>query len=186
MQGLAELFPNVAVWPNAQRIGHTGGDMAAFWKGILWGKQCGFDVVFKLSQRYIINHANWAAESAAELIQSGLATLGQSCAQGRWPLRTEAVGLRVAAWHRPDVLTHLTPRRVGWPTEFIIWDDINDRLDGQFHPWKLVTKARPEPSRAAYFHTANAPQEYQQLALNLGMTANPEFDCNQLADYLFG
>ncbi len=183
---LAEEIPNVVVWPNVERIGHSGGDMAAFWKGIVWGQQCGLDVVFKLSQRYIIDHANWAAESASELLQSGLATLGQSCAHAGWPLRTEAVGLYVPAWHRADVLGHLTPRRVEWPTEFIIWDDIVDRLDGCFHPWKLVTEGRFTACSRVLFHTSNTPQDYQRLAKQLGMSAQCGFDCNELPNYLFG
>ncbi len=183
---LAETIPHVVVWPNVTRIGHTGGDMAAFWKGLVWGKQMGLDVVFKLSQRYVINCPNWIEDSARQLIQSGRATLGRPCAHGGWPIRTEAVGLYVPTWHRPDVLAHLTPRRVDWPTELIIWDDIVDRLDGQLQPWNMVTEGRFTPTPHALFHYANTPQDYARLAEELGMSSQGDFDCDQLANYLFG
>jgi hypothetical protein len=184
---LADEIPQVAVWPNVQRIGHTGGDMAAFWKGLVWGKACQLDVVFKLSQRYIINRPDWVDQSARELAASGCATLGQPCLDGGWPVRTEAVGLFVPAWHRPDVLAHLTPRRVSWPTELIIWDDIIDRLDGRLCPWKLVTEGRFTASPQSLFHVANTRQDYQRLAQELGMSGPCDFDSDQLSsNYLLG
>jgi hypothetical protein len=161
--------------------------MAAFWKGLVWGKACGLQVVFKLSQRYVINHPEWIDKSACDLVESGSATLGRSCADGGWPIRTEAVGLFVPAWHQPGVLSHLTPRRVQWPTELIVWDDIIDRLDGRLHPWELVTEGRSRPSPRALFHYANSPQDYQRLARELGMSSPAQFDGEQLlSNYLFG
>ena len=186
---LTEVIPNVMVWPNVERIGHAGGDIAAFWKGIMWGKQCELDVIFKLSQRYIISHPNWVEESARDLLQSGLATLGRPCEDVGWPIRTEAVGLRVESWYRPDVLAHLTPRRVHWATELVIWDDIVDRLDGRLHPWELVTKGRYTPSAQVLFHDANTPQDYERLAQQIGMLSHHKFDCRPSdlqTDYWYG
>ncbi len=52
------------------RIGRAGGDMAAFWKGIGWGAMTGLDVVFKLSQRFVIDVPNWDQDSARLLLDS--------------------------------------------------------------------------------------------------------------------
>jgi hypothetical protein len=177
---LAEEIGHVTVWPNVGRIGHTGADMSAFWKGLVWGHACQLDVVFKLSEACIINHPNWVDESAHELVRSGLATLGQPCKDEGWPIRTEAVGLLIAAWYRPDILAHLTPRPVNWPAELILWDDIRERLDGRIRPWHLLTEGRLATTSRALCRTANTPQDYQRLAEELGMSRPADFACAEV------
>jgi hypothetical protein len=178
----------VYLWPNTSRIGHAGGDMSAFWKAIIWGKMVGLDFVFKLSHRFVIDTPQWAQGGAQTLLASGLSTLGRSCTYHHWHIRTEAVGMRVDRWHRPDILCHLTPRRISWPTEMVIWDDIRDRLEGTLCEWALMSPARPVAKSGVYFREANSPQQYRELALRLGM-ANFVIDCTdspQMANYLMG
>lgn len=185
---LAHRSPNCYLWPNVDRIGHAGGDMAAFWKGIVWGGMTGLDVVFKLSQRYVIDVPNWDQNSARLLLDSGLSTLGRRCAFHGFDLRTEAVGMRIDRWHRPDILAHLTPRRVAWAAEGVLWDDVRDRLEGRLCEWPLMSPARPHAAPGVLFRESNAPREYADLAerLGLGRLNFETRDSNQLPNYALG
>jgi hypothetical protein len=174
---LASRTPNVVVWPNADRIGHAGGDVSCFWKGLQWARSLGLEVLVKLSQRYIVDRPHWTELLLHELTVSGLSTIGRSCARWGWDLRTECVGMRVDRWHRPDVLAHLFPRRVEWAAEMVVFDDVRDRLEGRIHPWSLMSPARCEPIEGMLFREANPPADYQALADRLGVRLEEDFHC---------
>lgn len=175
---LAVAFPPTYVWPNVARLGHTGGDMAAFWKAIVWGHACQMQVVYKISQRFIIDLPNWHTEGACLLVESGKPLLGRDCTRHHWHVRTEACGLLVCAWHQPAILNHLTPRPVGWPTEQVLHDDLRDRLGGELYPWPIMSDARNKPAPGILFREANRPDEYASLAMRLGMVGGT-FDCRE-------
>jgi hypothetical protein len=185
---LASRSRGVYVWPNAERIGHAGGDMATFWKGIAWGGALGLDVVFKLSQRYVIDIPNWAVDGANRLWESGLSTLGRACAFHRFPIRTEAVGLRVDRWNRPDILAHLTPRRINYAFEQVLFDDIRDRLEGKLCDWPLMSDARPHAAPGVLFRESNSQDDYIRLAAKYGFKwkSVDTRDSNQMEDYRIG
>lgn len=159
---------NTNLWPNPMRIGHAGGDISTFWKGILWGAMTGLDVVFKLSQRFIIDTPLWAQTWGGRLMASDLPVLGRGCEYHKWEIRTEAVGLKISAWSSPEVMAHLTPRQVNWPVEQIIWDDVRDRLGGKMLEWSLLSKARPLKASGYLFREANTSAEYASIARRLG------------------
>jgi hypothetical protein len=186
---IQEQFPGVSVWPNVDRIGHSGGDMAATWKGIVWGGNLGLDVVFKLSQRFIFRRTDWAREAAALLMNSDATTLGRGCSTHGWFLRTEAFGMKISDWFRGDILSHLTPRRTGTACEVVVADDILDRLGGRMLEWEWLSPGRGIPSEWYLFREANSSEEYRQLADQLGVeldTPVPTRDSNQMNDYCIG
>ena len=170
--GIAANWNNVFVWPNCSRIGHAGGDLATFWKGIMWGKFNKLEVVFKLSQRCIFDTPRWAQKSALELIKSGRSTLGRDCTFHHWKIRTESIGLKINDWYRPDIMAHLTPRKIGCATENVIWDDIKERLGGSVACWSLMSPARNEKQAGVLFREANTVDEYYQLGRRLGITVD--------------
>lgn len=186
--GMASRSRGVYVWPNMERIGHAGGDMATFWKGIAWGAAIGLDVVFKLSQRYVIDIPNWAGDWANHLLQSELSTLGRGCPFHGFPIRTEAVGLRVDRWNRPDILAHLTPRRVNYALEHVLYDDIRDRLEGKLCDWPLMSDSRPQAAPGVLFRESNGQDDYIRLAAKYGFnwkTVDTR-DSNQMEHYRIG
>ena len=128
------------------------------------------DVVFKLSQRLVIDTPNWAQDWAERLMASEMPVLGRSCGFHHWAIRTEAVGMKVLEWARPEILTHLTPRSVRWPVEMIIWDDIRDKLGGKMLEWSLLSYSRPQKAPGYLFREANTAAEYEELAARIGVT----------------
>ena len=70
---------DVLHWPNVERIGHTGGDISAFFKSVIWGASRGIRWVTKLSQRFVVNRPRWLQDSANKLRLSGLPMATQRC-----------------------------------------------------------------------------------------------------------
>ena len=168
VQQICAQATNVYLWPNPMRIGHAGGDIATFWKGILWGSMTGLDVVFKLSQRFILDTPLWAQKWGEQLMASDLPVLGRGCEYHKWQIRTEAVGLKISAWRHPEIMAHLTPRQVKWPVEQILWDDVRYRLGGKMLEWSLLSKARPLKAPGYVFREANTTAEYAAVARRVG------------------
>jgi hypothetical protein len=166
-------YEGVYLWPNVERIGHAGGDLSAFWKGLVWGKATGLEVVFKLSHRYVIDIPHWDQSGAADLYESGEATLGRDCEFHKWPIRTEAVGMRVDMWGRADIIGHLTPRKVNYPVEEIIFDDIRTNFGGKMCRWKIMSHDRGAPAPNILFREANQPKEYALMAFKHGLPPVP-------------
>src|SRR5438270_3553860 len=54
LQQVCAAHPDVTLWPNVERIGHAGGDLAACWKGLVWARARGLAVLAKLSQRFLL------------------------------------------------------------------------------------------------------------------------------------
>lgn len=179
---VTQRFKHVHIWPNPSRIGHTGGDMSAIWKAIIWGHHLEMDVVFKLSQRCIIDKHEWHREAVEILMKSDCCLLGKPCAVHRWAVRTESIGLKIAEWYRWDILAHLTPREIAWPVEQVLWDDMRDRLGERMVPWPILSDARPHQAPCVLFREANAPEDFRRLAFSLGVCRSAQFDCRRAED----
>jgi len=174
-------WAGVEVLTSPARLGHVGGDVAAFFRGILWAQVKGLRVLAKLSQRMIFLAARWLQRGAAELLASGLPCATHPCREDEHalPLRTEAVLLDVAAWHRPDVLGLLAPRGTMGreaPSEGIIHQALAQFLGGRYHPWgDLATRDRRTPVTTCLFHTNSSAAEYHALARQLGVDLGQAF-----------
>ena len=170
----AQLGAQVHLWPNAQRIGHAGGDLSAFWKGIIWARHHRIDVLAKLSQRLLIDIPDWLDDWAAKLIESNLAVAGRGCSAHGWKVRTEAMLLRVEAWYQPGILAHFTPRRIDTPTEHVVWDAIQQSFGGEMLDWSILSPARPQPVPGIYFREANTAADYAIVARRFGLVSSFE------------
>jgi len=132
-----------------ERIGHTGGDVSAFYRGVCWAADRGLKAIAKLSQRFVGIAGRWLHDGAIDLLASGLAIATQRCrGKENFPLRTEAVLVDVGQWNRPAVLDRIKPRRYwndkpgGLNAEQIIYDLMREELGGMFWPWKLFGEDR--------------------------------------------
>ncbi len=169
---------NVFLWENPKRIGHTGGDLAAFWKGIVWGGSLGLDVVCKLSQRFIGTSPRWLQEGAIDLLKSGLPLSTQECVgKENFPLRTEACLLDIKAWNKPEILKVLYPKERKLPQN-AEWDFsklLNTKLGGRFWPWKLISEDRYELRSNLLWHCANSKRDYEQFASQFNIKLGDSF-----------
>lgn len=163
-------FPDVTLWPNVQRIGHRGGAMSVFWKGLQWARALRFDVLVKLSQRALLDVPGWPDQLARDLGDANTLTWldwpmpvppGES---NPWPdeiqpLRDDAFAMRVSAWATDRVLTHLTPRPIG---EHLIWESILASevlpMTGAVHRWSLYDQP------GFLWYRGASPEQYAALA----------------------
>jgi hypothetical protein len=170
-----------------ERIGHTGGDLAAFGRGVTWGASRGLKVVAKLSQRFLIARQRWLQDGAAELLLSGLPAAARFAAPTPPPnawgkqLRTEVMLLDVARWNTPDVPPRLSPRKRfndrpgGYHAEDQILDLIRGQLGGAYWPWDLVAADRYAKSPGVVWRMANGREDYDAIARRFGITLPPDF-----------
>jgi hypothetical protein len=179
LQEACARYPDVTLWPNVERIGHTGGDVAAYWKGLQWAHARGLRVLAKLSQRFLLARSRWLQDGARTLLESELPLATQRC-RGRevFDLRTEAMLVDVTQWYRPDVLGRLLPRRyagTGKLAEAVLQEALGDCLGGIFWPWDVYTEERYHATPGVVWHTANTPGDYRDLAALFGLGLDADF-----------
>jgi hypothetical protein len=170
-----------------ERIGHTGGDMAAYGRGVVWGASHGLAVVAKLSQRFLVTRPRWLQDGAAELLLSGLPAATRYAEPAPPPnkwgdaLRTEAMLIDVSQWNRPAVLARLAPRKRwadrpgGYQAEDQIHDLIREELGGAYWPWWLVSAQRYAKADGVVWRMANARADYDALASRFGVRLPADF-----------
>jgi hypothetical protein len=184
-------YPDVVLWPNVERIGHTGGDVATCWKGLIWARARRLRLLAKLSQRFLITQARWLQEAGRDLLASELPLATQRCRGVEvFDLRTEALLFDVTAWSTPEILHRLLPRRQGRArlAETILEEALRE-LGGIFWPWKIYTEERYEPTVGVVWHTANLPEDYRELAARFGLDLDDDFTTDgwqQHPDYSYG
>lgn len=172
-------YEGVEFQSNTSRCGHAGGDGSAFSRAVRWGKAHGLKIVAKLSQRFVPTTNRWLQDGALELLPTGCCAASQECIEGTagFPVRSEAVLLDVAQWHRPDVLMQLDPRPYNGVAAESLIALVIDLIGTGMHSWSLL----PTPDRCVavpgfLFHTANPEQEYRELAARHGVDLE-DFTC---------
>lgn len=183
LEAICAAYPDVTFSPNPQRIGHTGGDMAVFHKGVVWGQERGLAVVAKLSQRFIVTRERWLQDGAADLLASGLPLASRRCRGFHtFDLRTEAVLLDVARWHVPAVLERFRPQRYWGSAKGLYTEDLISHalhlLGGVYWPWGLFGEDRSRRDADVLWHYSNPTAEYRALAERHGVTLPANFHCD--------
>ncbi|VTR92823.1 unnamed protein product [Gemmata massiliana] len=182
LERICARYPSVELSTNPERIGHGGGDIAAFHKGAKWGRERGLEYVCKLSQRFIPTAPFWLQDAAKALALADLATAARKCDHPRWPIRTEIVLMRVKEWTAPAALEFYRPRpfyferAAGYDAETLVAELIREHLGGAYWPWELVPVAR-EQSGAFLWHHSSTPDQYRQFAQRFGVTLPDDFTC---------
>ena len=174
---ITETIPGVTLWPNTSRIGHAGGDLSAFWKGLHWAQALGYEVLFKLSQRLVIDRAGWLTEALQELDDADAPVLGKACEYHGWRVRTESIGLRVAPFLRDDILSQLVPRPLECFVEQIFGTILQKSLGDRLAPWSILSTSRNIAAPGLLFRATHTPDDYRALARRLGMSADHPFTC---------
>lgn len=165
------------------RIGHCGGDLAAYYHGIRWAVAKGLRVLAKLSQRLIFTRPNWLPEGANELVLSGLPAASRTSVGRVWPdpLRTEGMLLDVSRWNVPGVLDRLRPRKRyrdkpgGYTAEHQISDLVKEELGGLYWPWSLLPDKREDRGEGLLWHHSHKVEDYHRLAAQYGVTLPADF-----------
>ncbi len=192
MQEVCARYPDVDFVCSEQRIGHAGGDMAAYERGIRWAKQRGLWALAKLSNRWICVTTRWLQEGCRAMLEAKAAASSDSCIEGpnAFPVRTESVLLDVDAWHRPDILEYIRGRPIRMACEHIIWHVIQNWFGGKMHTWKLLNGTnRMNRAPGVIWHTNTPLSEYLQLASRFGVDLGPEFNIagsHLMPDYIVG
>ena len=177
-----------------ERIGHSGGDMGAFYNGLLFAKENGIKVCAKLSQRYIIDIPQWiqlASKSMSDLsIKSG-GSIGKFSGKFIYRLRTECVIMDVAAWTRPSVLSILEPRVIGATAEGKGFQALMEAGGANmFTPRWMKLGDKKEKFQDVYWHDSDDDESYMSLARKYGMNSTVEEmysgPSQQLANYKIG
>jgi hypothetical protein len=161
-----------------ENIGHAGGDLGAFFRGLTWAQTRGLRVLVKLSQRFLIDTPNWLADAADLLTRSRESCLTDACIEGasRLPLRTESIALDVARWSADEPMRVLRPRRV-YPlaAEYVVHQALA-RVGGGFRVWPLLGGPhRQTRTPGVLWHCNTSPDEYRQLAARFGLTLPDNF-----------
>jgi hypothetical protein len=176
-------FEGVTLDNNPERIGHTGGDISVFYKGIRWGAELGLNVVAKISQRFIGNRSRWVQDTANDLIDSGLSMGCRRCrGEARFDLRTECVFLNLEAWNRPDILKGIEPRRYwndlpeGLPAESVIFGAFQKAGGIMWPIAKLMGEDRYQRDFADVLWHCNTPEaEFRGIAKSYGVELPESF-----------
>lgn len=165
---------------SARRLGHVGGDLRAFYHGLLFAQQKGCRYLLKLSQRAIFDHPGWLVREARKMATFGLPASGvrAGISPGRAVahLRTSAIMLDVEAWARPDILGQLEPRElIGVACEWIVGRCLQE-LGGQYLRLGGVSDILTESFPGECWHDdPTSEARYRELADREGIELGPEF-----------
>lgn len=175
LEWLQHRYPNVVMWPSVQRVGHSGGDLSALWKGLQWAKATKIEVLAKLSQRFMIDKTNWLQDGAKALKASGRPLASNACMSTGFPLRTEAMLLDVAAWTQPSLIADLCPRPITIAAEQALIEEVWTKLGGTFMVWDLLGLGRSNWQPDTYWHEVTSSGEYHNLADKHRVTLRDDF-----------
>ncbi len=87
---------------------------------MIYCRDHGIDVLWKLSQRFVIDIPQWHVKTLRQMGKCKAILSSAPCYYNsgpRFAFRTECVGLLVEKWCRPDILKQLEPRRLGYACE---------------------------------------------------------------------
>jgi hypothetical protein len=101
-----------------ERIGHSGGDLGAFYHGLVYAREHGLPYLCKLSQRFLLDIPDWFRTATAAMQSRGRALSSRQCRYGEqfhFHIRTECVFMSVARWS--PLIEHLRPRQLGMAAE---------------------------------------------------------------------
>lgn len=190
-------YSDVSFARSISRIGHSSGDVAAYWRGIIWAKEHGLRFLGKLSQRMLVLKSRWLQDGARALQASGLAAASQKCVGSRetWPIRTECLVLDVDKWHRQEILDSIKPEQRGIPAEIIIHNLLVHFFgvgELEFMCWGLLGEDRYVTRPGIVWHCANPPADYHRVASFFGISLDESFHTEgwqkdkAAGKYLFG
>lgn len=179
MARICSKYHDVDFVTSYQRIGHAGGDLAAFSRGVLWAHRRGLKVLAKVSNRWLCVVPRWLQDGAIELLRSGRPFAGDRCIDGRVraPLRTDACLLDVAKWHTADAINRMNSRPGG---SYFSEGTINQIRLTFGKDSLLIWPLLHGPHRflrapGVLWHQNTSEAEFRDLGKKFGVDLGPEF-----------
>lgn len=115
------------------RCKHAGGDLGAFYHGLIWAAEHGIEYIMKLSMRaFVFGIDKYLQQTVDLMAKYNYQTATHVCQYGDnktyYLARTEIVVMHVPTWCQPNILTQLTPRPNVGAAEDIIADIVSKNL----------------------------------------------------------
>lgn len=181
---------------NDSRRPYCVGDVSCLLGGLLWAEQNRFDIIVKMSRRFI-PRTNWAAELQSLALASQYPTYSSFCKSYGFGFRSECVGMAVNEWignraheqlamlamapHQPFVegaLHQIAKRMADFRCDRAIqWDEMRgprpeDRAG--YAPWDFMGTDRHERYPQFLWHDWAQPDDYAEQAQQWGLPYNWE------------
>lgn len=177
---------NATLRAGSTRHGHVGGDLRAFYYGLLFAKERNCKFLMKLSQRAVFDIPRWLMSSAHALEAWGYPCAGQRAAVGNNQTlahcRTSSILLKVSDWTQPHILEHLKPQRHGgisceWLIGTLLQQLGGTMLSLPFVPANLLTSAVDGTGQVVspWHDDPESGPHYQRIADREGIDLGPEF-----------
>ena len=165
---------------SSSRLGHVGGDLRAFYHGLLFAERMGARYLVKLSQRRMFDIPNWLCSSAELLKFYRLPIAGQragtSVIDSIAYMQTSAVMVEVERWTAPHSLNDLKPRPVHHTSaEWLvgnIWHRMGNVMLGLPGMKESIFDSTPE---APWHDDPKSHGYYVALAEKYGVTLGKDF-----------
>lgn len=175
---LGDKYKDVTIWPNPETIGHSGGDLSAFWKGLTWAKGLGLEYLVKLSRRLVVDIPNWIEYECQMLHKDRGAIAIQKQLNKTWPFRCEGVVLRVEAWY--PLVNNLLPikqhsNKTGMFVEKIFKNIIDTKFTGIHTPLHVLRKDPRLKNPGVLWHLCNTMEDYKQIFKKYGLLPDADF-----------
>lgn len=175
IRALAGRYPGVDVVVSETNVGHAGGDLGAFSRGLPWASAKGIPYLVKLSHRFLVTVPRWAQDGARLLRQTGKAVLAQGWAL---PIRTECMMMDVAKCLQEPFLDMIECKARNTPAELIVHAGLQHYCGNSFEPWPLLLGGdRQVHKDGILWHDADPVQAYHALAAKMGVALDADFNC---------
>jgi hypothetical protein len=96
LNALSETY-GVEFKTNKERYRRTVGDLSAYVNGLQWAKDCGINLLVKMSRRFLPLF-NWVPDLQRLAYESQYATYSNQCRHFHFGFRTECIGFHVDTW----------------------------------------------------------------------------------------
>ena len=180
---------------NDRRQAPMLGDLSAFVGGLEWAAAREFDILLKVSRRWVFL-TNWVPSLQALAVQSQYATFGSYTTSFNFGFRTECVGLAVAVWKNEDFLVdalyHLNQGQSVFVEVYV--HDFARRFERKncetaekwraAHPmreerngyalWTLLGTDRCEKSPLFLWHDCCTPEDYLEVSQKWDLPYAPD------------
>ena len=175
---------------NAKRKPHHLGDLSAFYGGLKWANYHNFDILLKLSRRWIFR-VDWVSDLIRLAQKSQYATFSNYTSTFGFGFRTECTGMSVKKWTDvrllEDVSSKINQSGHVFVEQYvhhraIELEKFNCRIAEDWrlaHPadndkrgyasWDMMGTDRAAKSDAYLWHNCNSPNEYLEQADNWGL-----------------
>lgn len=128
------------------RLGHVGGDLSAYYHGLMYAKNIGAKYCIKMSQRFFVDRPLWVQKLCRIAEENNVVTMSNphiaKNGQLVFHIRSEFVLMNVEKWTQPHILDIIKPRRVGGVAGEMIITHAVQNLGGVITPCPLFTANR--------------------------------------------